>query len=339
MPGERRVRLLARYAESLFWLARYTERAASLARVIEMHTAFGRGLKDDPGWAWIVTLHSDEKRFAERYEAATADNVIRFYVRDLENPGSIRSVMRAARENARALRPYMPTEIWTQLNEFHNWLLGIGEADLDAVRLSRTCALIRNGCHAQIGVAESTLYRDEGLRFYRLGLLIERADQTSRLLDVKFAQLATGTAAEAPAADFVFWSTLLRSASAYQPFRRFEPRGADPGRVARFLVLNASLPRSIAYCAGEIRSALHELRTGHHLPRTTRALEQVEIFCEGLEAASRDARLIERLHDFNDWVQRRLMVLSDELGTAFFGYPPPQAQPAAASAGQAQLSA
>jgi uncharacterized alpha-E superfamily protein len=316
------MRLLSRNAESLFWLARYLERGASLARVIEMQSSFG-GHDSTSGWSWLLALHSDEARFRERFEP-TADSIIAFYLLDAANSGSIRSSIHWARENARALRPFIPTEMWGQLNTFHAM---IEELDSDAIQrseLPRTCARIRAGCLAQIGIAEGTLYRDEAYQFFRLGLLIERADQTSRLLDVKFSQGATSARVADPAEDFVFWSTILRTAGAYQVFHRLEPESANPERVARFLVLSASHPRAIGFCAREIGDALQVLRSGFRLTKTSACLEACEVLAEGLQAAGQDKNLPVRLHEFNDWVQRTLMQLTREIGLAFFRAPQPE---------------
>ena len=148
------------------------------------------GGHSEAGWSWLLALYADQERFAKS-DATTAD-IIHFYVTDTENSGSIRSSIRWARENARALRPFIPLEMWVQLNAFHGEVEQMGLTDIAASSLPRTCARVRAGCLAQIGVADSTLYRDEGYLFFRLGLLIERADQTSRLLDVKFAQAGQG---------------------------------------------------------------------------------------------------------------------------------------------------
>ena len=202
--------LLARYAENLFWLARYVERASSLAGIIETHMAYDRGRAEDVSWAWLVTLHSDQEKFASLYPDTSFKNVLNFYMADLNNPGSVRFTLRAARENARALRATIPIEMWVQLNEFYNRFLVIPDADLDPIRLSRTCSQIKSGCYGQLGVAGSTLYRAEGWRFFQLGLMIERADQTSRLLDVKFAQLITHTPRVNQVTDAVFWALIRK---------------------------------------------------------------------------------------------------------------------------------
>ena len=326
-PGRRSMRLLSRNAEGLFWLARYLERAASLARVIEMQSSFG-GHDQEKGWNWLLTLHTDEPFFRERFEASvpersgagpdvTADAIIAFYLTDIANPGSIRSSVHWARENARALRPFIPLDMWTQLNLFHGMIEEIGADDIQRSQLPRTCSRIRAGCLTQIGVTEGLLYRDEGYQFFKLGLMIERADQTSRLLDVKYAQSNA-----AVHDDFLFWSTILRTVGAFQVFHRLEQGQADPERVARFLAFNPSHPRSIGFCAREICDALHMLRAGFRLSKTSGCLETSDVLMEGLQRAGQDSGLIAGLHGFNDWVQRILIDLTADIGAAFFRGPP-----------------
>ena len=310
------MRLLSRNAESLFWLARYLERGASLARVIEMQSSFG-GQDNETGWHWLLALHTDDERFKERYELTSA-NIIAFYVTDNGNPGSIRSSIHWARENARSLRPFIPLEMWVQLNAFNGIVEAIGDDAILPSQLPRTCGVIRAGCLAQIGTAESTLFRDEGYRFFKLGLMLERADQTSRLLDVKFAQGATAARPADPSDDFVFWSTILRTAAAYQVFHRLEASGADPERVARFLILNPSHPRSIGFCVREIDECLQNLRSSFRLSQANKCLEACEIMMEGLQSAAHDTALSSNLHAFNDWVQRSLSTLTDTIASAFF---------------------
>ena len=328
--------LLSRYAESVFWMARYFERAESLARVLETQTSFQRG-RDDNSWAWIVALYSDEEVFAKAFSEPNAENVIRFYMAYIDNPGSIQFSIRAARENARALRPMLSTDVWYQLNDFYNRLMAFGPGDFSEVRLSRTCNAIKRGCYAQLGAAESTFYRDETWPFFRLGQFVERADQTSRLLDVRFAQQQTGLASGAGQQDFTFWTILLRAASAYHSYRRVFPHQIDPKEVARFLMFDARLPRSIAYCLIEIQEMIELLRRNFGLRNTVGAAERVEAMITGLKSAGKDGHLLENLHKINDWVQISLIRFTDELGQAFFGYRrPAEAAPAAMSQTQSQ---
>jgi uncharacterized alpha-E superfamily protein len=315
--------LLARYAENLFWLARYIERASSLARIIETHMAYDRGHADEVSWAWLVALYSDQAKFASLYEETSFKSVLKFYIADLDNPGSVRFALRAARENARALRAVIPTEMWAQLNEFYNRYLVVSDADLDPIRLSRTCSQIKYGCYAQLGVVESTLYRDEGWPFFVLGLMIERADQTSRLLDVKFAQLYTDATRINQAADAVFWALVLRSAAAYQAYHRVEHHGTAPNRVARFLLVNPGHPQSIKFCLGEVQRMLGELRTNFQLHQVSSAQQHSAAMVDKLQRAASDERVVAHLHGINDDIQRGLMVLTNDLAITFFGYPEP----------------
>jgi uncharacterized alpha-E superfamily protein len=314
------VTLLSRHAECAFWLARYLERAESMARILEAHVAFNRGRATDTPWAWILALYADEENFFKKYPEANAENVILYYVTELDNLSSIQGSIRAARENARALRALLPTDLWLQINDFYSRILAFTKSDFSEMRLSRTCDNIKRGCYAEIGVAESTFYRDEGWPFFRLGQFIERADQTSRLLDVQFAQRAAGMSELSPEQEGGFWNVLLRSASAYHAFRRVQPSGLRPMDVARFLIFDSRLPRSIAFCASEIVRMISQLRGEFRLRNAQRAFERSDAFLTQLQSYSRDDQLLARLHDFNDWVQTELMLLTAELGNTFFGH-------------------
>ncbi len=312
--------LLSRHAECAFWLARYLERAESMARIMEAHVAFNRGRATDAPWAWILALYSDEENFFKKYPEASAENVIEYYVTELDNLSSIQGSIRAARENARALRALLPTDLWLQINDFYSRLLAFTKSDFSEMRLSRTCDAIKRGCYAEIGVAESTLYRDEGWPFFRIGLFVERADQTSRLLDVQFAQRAAGMSALSPEQEAGFWNVLLRSASAYHAFRRVQPSGLQPSDVARFLIFDPRLPRSVSFCAAEIVKMISQLRGEFRLRNAQRAFEASDAFLSRLQTFARDDQLLTRLHDFNDWVQTELSSLTTELGNTFFGH-------------------
>ena len=151
-----------------------------------------------------------------------------------ENPGSIQSSIQAARENARALRPMLSTDMWYQLNDFYNRLFAFGPNDFSEVRLSRTCDAIKRGCYAELGVAENTLYHDETWPFFRLGLFLERADQTSRLLDVRFAQQQTGLARCEGRIRFYLWTILCAPPRPTTPTGAFSRATSIPGRLRGF---------------------------------------------------------------------------------------------------------
>ena len=313
--------LLSRHAECAFWLARYLERAESMARILEAQSSFQRARPDEDGWAWILALYSDQENFHKKYAEAKAENVISYYVTWLENPSSILACIRSARENARALRPLISSDMWMQINDFYSRMLGLSENDFSETRLSRSCDQIKRGCYAEMGVAESTLYRDESWPFFRLGLFIERADQTSRLLDVQFAQRATGVMQDLTAEQNAsVWNALLRSASAYHAFRRTYTRGFDPANVARFLIFDKRLPRSVAFCVGQIERMVGKLRCEFMLRNSQRAFEKVTTFQAALQKSENSETLLDDLHAFNDWTQQELIGLTGELGEAFFGW-------------------
>ena len=330
--------LLSRYAESLFWFGRYLERTACLARLLEVQTSFDRG-KSNAGttWSWILTLYDDHERFRAAHGEATPDKVIRFYVADRDNLGSIVASIRAMRENARTLRSIIPTDLWHQVNVFYNRFRDPTPSMLSDARLSQTCQMIKKECYALQGVAYATIYRDVAWNFFQLGLLIERADQMSRLLDVRFAQVRDEAHAETGGpGDFGFWSVLLRSVAAQQAFLRAYPGRRDADSVARFLIFDPALPRSIVFCAAQLEDVVHGLRRDYNLRGATNVLQKLDDVRQVLDVAVNDENLIRELHSFNDQIQRDLIAVSDELGEHFFGHGGPEQETDSPEAGGAQ---
>lgn len=317
--------LLSRYAESLFWFGRYTERTTCLARLLEVQTSFDRGHAGvSTNWSWILTLYDDHDRFQKANHISNAESVIRFYVSDRDNPGSILSCVGAARENARTLRAILPTELWHQVNTFYNRFRKLPAEAFSGNRLAQTCQLVKKECYAQLGVADATIYRDEAWHFFLLGVMVERADQMSRLLDVRFAQSRSEEQISGDTlGDFGFWSVLLRSAAAQQAFLRISGGKRDPETVARFLIFDNCLPRSITFCINELDRVVNELRADYNLRGAARSLEQIDIIRQLLVSASDDPSLVDGLHGFNDSVQQHLIGLTKELAYAFFGAVPP----------------
>ena len=153
--------LLSRYADCIFWLARYVERAENLARILDVNETFSRDDRGGQNWLSIVQLNSDEERFFATHREATARAVVKFYVIDSGNPTSIVSAIRYARENARTLRPLISTEMWVQLNVFHNRLTALGEADLTPGKLASLFGSIKEACQTHTGITEGTFFRDQ----------------------------------------------------------------------------------------------------------------------------------------------------------------------------------
>jgi len=318
--------LLSRYAECLYWFGRYTERTACLARILEVQTSFTGGQPvEDADWGWLLTLYDDHAAFADLYNTMNAASVSRFYVADARNGGSLFSCIRAARENARTLRAMISTDLWMQVNAFYNRFRNLHAASFSPAQLSATCGMVKKECYAQLGVAEATLYRDAVWRFFMIGVMVERADQMSRLLDVRFAKMRQATLdQDDPLGDFALWSVLLRSAAAHQVYLRTEGGRRDPEVVARFFIFDTGLPRSLAYCTDQLGQLTGELRTKLHLEGTAPALVELAALQDQLSDAATNPSLINELHAFNDQIQSRLMHFSNALAGAFFGEEPPE---------------
>jgi uncharacterized alpha-E superfamily protein len=319
--------LLARYAECIFWLARYVERAEDLARLLEVHETYARDRTGVRDWYSVVQLNADEEAFSAKHSTNNGDSVIRFYLTDGENPTSILSIVRAARENARALRPLVSTEMWVQLNVLYNRLCAFEERELTPGRLSPLLTEIKEGCQTFTGITEGTFYRDQAWYFYRLGRYIERADQTTRLLDSKYFVLV-GDADVNSVINISQWLALLRAASGYHAFRLLHQSDLTPWRVAAFLLFNPSFPRSVLLCVRELDEAVTGLKSRYNLRAGNDVAEGLDQLRSILSTRSIEEILSGGLHEFIDFIQRYLNVITIRLAAAFFGHPPETASEA-----------
>ena len=309
--------LLTRDAEGLFWMARYLERVENLARLIDVTQTFESPGREAESWAALVAINSDQAGLQQRGLQIDAANVKRFYLLDPTSPTGILYSIEAARTNACKLRPLISTEMWMQLNVFHGELLAIEPWELDGDALSRLCRRIKEGVQAHTGITEGTFFRDQGWHFYELGRLIERADQTTRLLDIKYHLLTPGSAEERRVVELTQWNALLRAAAGYHAFRRVAQAGFVPADVVAFLLGDTSFARSVALCVGQMEWHLSALRTRYGLRDTAPVLERIEDIRAALGAPV--LRLLpDGLHDFLDGMQRDLGDLGELIGTMFF---------------------
>lgn len=311
--------LLSRYAEAIYWLARYVERAENMARVLDVNETFSRDSQGGQNWASIVALYADEAAFAARHEEATAETILHFYLLDDSHPGSILAAVRAARENARTLRPLISTEMWVHLNTFFNRMRALRPEDVAEERVARSLAWIKETCQGHTGITEGTFYRDEGWYFYEIGQAIERADQTTRLLDVKYHLLLPSVADVGSPLDISQWNAVLRSAAGYHAFRRIHPSGMTVARVSEFLLFNRRFPRSVAASVDEINQRLTELRARYGLKGGAAALERLDEVRAVLDNEPVERVLAQGLHEFLDWIQLQMLDVGSLIGRDFFG--------------------
>ena len=310
--------LLARYAEGLFWMARYLERVENLARLVDVTQTFETPGREAESWYALVRINADEAGFAARGLAPEAEAVKRFYLLDAANPTSVPASIEAARTNARTLRPLISTEMWMQLNMFHRDAVAIHASELHGDLLSRLCARLKEGVQTHTGITEGTFFRDQGWFFYQLGRLIERADQITRLLDIRYHLLVPGGAEERRVTELTQWGAVLRAAAGYHAFRRIAPVAFMPADVVAFLLTDTAFPRSVLLCVEQIDLCLTQLRGRYGLRGTVAALERIEEIRAALLGRPVGNLIAGGLHDFLDALQRDLIRVAGEIGTAFF---------------------
>jgi uncharacterized alpha-E superfamily protein len=329
--------LLARYAESLFWMARYLERVENMARLLDVTQTFEAPGREDESWFALVRINADEACFAERGLSPGAEAVKRFYLLDAANPTSIPASLNAARTNARTLRPLISTEMWMQLNVFHRDMTAITPEALQGDRLSRLCRLLKEGVQTHTGITEGTFFRDQGWLFYQLGRLIERADQTTRLLDIRYHLLVPAANEERRVVELTQWGAVLRGAAGYHAFRRVAPPGFTPVDVVAFLLTDTAFPRSVRLCVEQMEWLIGQLRGRYGLRGTVPALERIEELRAALLGRTVEQIVVAGLHQFLDGIQRDLILLAAEIGTGFFRDWRPLATTPTEPDGQGQL--
>ena len=258
--------MLSRTADHLYWMARYMERAENTARMLDVNyqTSLLPQSADAAlnGWKGLLSISELSEHFAKRHGDVTAHNVMSYMVSDEDNPSSIRNCLRAARENARAVRGTLTTEVWETQNQ--TWLefqrmVATGAFQRDP---STGFEWVKFRSHLSRGVTVGTMLQDESFHFLRLGSFLERADNTARLLDVKFHAVDTeyfGAAGSAQSQggkdielDFYHWSAILRSVSGFEVYRKAYRNVILPEKVAELLMLRADMPRSLAACMNEV---------------------------------------------------------------------------------------
>ena len=308
--------LVARHAGSVLWLARYMERIENLARLLDVTKTFARDFEDRRNWLSLLRINGDSTTFFAKHTGADAPNVARFYLLDGENPTSVQSAIRYARENARTLRALISTEMWLQINVFYGRIRELDEADIVQEGISKVCSMLKEGVQAHTGITEGTFYRDQGWHFYMIGRHLERADQITRLIDTKFNAMMP--AVSEAAIDAGQWNELLRAAAGYHAYRREHPHGYEPGEVAGFLLLNTAFPRSAGLSLAQLDWHLTTLRTRYHL-RCTQALARLDELQSMLSLQTIDEILRRGLSTFLDWMQRELAALNDEIMTQLCG--------------------
>lgn len=311
--------MLSRVAESIYWMNRYIERAEDTARVIDVNLNL---MLDLPAsiqeqWGPLVEIMADAPLFAEHYGSPSRRSVIDFLTFDGENPNSIFRCLHSARENARSVREIISTELWEQINAFYLVVQSPAFRSLASADPSAFFRRVRTEAHLFGGITDATMSRGEAWHFGRLGRMLERADKTSRLLDVKYFILLPAVADVGTPFDSLQWAAVLRSASALEMYRKRHHR-IDPERVAEFLVLDREFPRSIWYCLANADDSLRAISGspgGSFQNRAEQLLGRMRarLSYERIQDIVRDG-----LHEFLDGLQLEMNRIGDAIFATFF---------------------
>ncbi len=290
--------MLSRTAEDLYWMARYVERAESTARVLDVSNRMSLlpsvAGSESLHWRPAVEIGPAPEHFYARFDEATAANVIRYMALDEDNPSSIYSCIRAARENARTDRTSLSSEMWESLNDTWLEIRDLTEEDLNRWGHRAFFDWIKERSHLFRGVSVGTLLHSDPFHFIRLGTFIERADNTARIIDVKYHVLLPEEEEVGGAVDYYQWGALLRSVSAFRAYRTIYRDTITPWRVAELLILRPDLPRSLHYCLERVSQTLDRL--ANYQPLECRRLAG-EMHA-GLRFGKIEAIFQEGLHEF-----------------------------------------
>jgi len=327
--------MLARLAENLFWAGRYIERAEDTARMVDvtyhslLESPIGEATRS---WNQLLdVLHLKDVYVDSGGQPSDSTDIVRFLTLDPSNDGSISTAVVRARENVRSVRELVSSELWEAINELH---LELRSRDLRrevAEQPSQLLRHVRNSCMAIYGVASETMPRDTGWRFLALGRLLERAEMTCRLIDVRYAQLESlalrtlGASEGAPVedalagVDFHHWIAVLKSASGFEAYRRRYRASTDPVDVVEFLLLDEDMPRSVLYALNASMAQLEALSEG----RPSRALRLLGRATASLKYRDVGELLSEDLHTFLEDVQLRIHEVAEAVADEFFRHQPP----------------
>ena len=321
--------MLSRTADHIFWMSRYTERAENTARILDVNYQTSllprSSVETQAGWEGLLRISELMPRYTQKYgQEITGSNVLDFMVKDETNPSSIASCLRVARENARAVRGSLTTEYWETQNQ--TWL------DLPRMLKGKTFERdpsqffewVKFRSHLSRGVAIGTMLRDELFNFYRMATFLERADNTARLLDVRFHAIKSDYhGSHLPGKgnsqfDFYHWSAILRSVSAFEVYRKVYRNVITPERVAEMLILRRDMPRSLHACMAEVVQNLEAVANDHSAETQRQAgllLAELqygridELLATGLHAYL--VHFLERVHALGGRISADFLATSD----------------------------
>ena len=267
--------MLSRVASNLYWMSRYVERAENTARVLDVTWRMSMIVKEpalqDQEWFAPLNISGTLFPFSGRHNVVCAREVLHFLALDPENPSSIYACARQARENARAVRGSITSEMWEVLNSTWLEMQQMDEDKVHARGVSSFFDWVKERSHLFRGVTFGTMHRDDAYEFARLGTHMERADSTARILDVKYHVLLPSVKDVGGAVDYYQWSAVLRSVSAFEAYRKVYRDVITPLKLAELLMLRDDIPRSLRFCLRQVCDGLGRVQNAQSADAVRRA--------------------------------------------------------------------
>lgn len=319
--------MLSRVANSIYWMVRYIERAENVARFIgvNLNLLLDIPSEKDKHWPALVMTTGDQEEFEKREDEYSEEAVLWFLTFDRQYSNSIISCLAAARENARSIREIISSEMWEHLNQFYLELIQEESIKMALHDPQRFFHIIQMRSHLFTGLMDSTMSHGEAWNFARIGMMMERADKTSRILDVKYFMLLPNADLVNTPIDNIQWISVLRSTSAFEMYRkRFHH--ILPQSVADYLIFDKQFPRSIYHCLSKAQLCLHRISNSPLDMVTNPAEKQLGRLKADLEYTDIDEVIKCGLHEFLDDFQSRLNVVGATIGTTFFNIKPQTAE-------------
>ncbi|MGR9114604.1 MAG: alpha-E domain-containing protein [Gammaproteobacteria bacterium] len=314
--------MLSRSAERLYWMARYLERTENIARLVSVHMNLLMDLPKgvEMSWQQLIDINGSQQAFRDRYNSPQERNVTRFLLADPTYPNSLFSCLGYARENIRTSRELMPDEAWEQVNEMYLYT----KENLDSVASRRSRVLFLNeileGCQCFTGLLSGYMSHDHPYHFIRLGRNIERADMTSRILDLGSLLLSESRSAEMRHYESMLWMNILQSLNALLMYRRYVRSRIKGDDVLNYLLLDKALPRSICCCLEEMADCIGRLPNHGELPARIAELENY------LQSINTQQATQLQLRHILDRLQNKLGILHEHISNNWFLTPPAEAE-------------
>jgi uncharacterized alpha-E superfamily protein len=310
--------MLSRVADSIYWMARYVERAENVARFIDvnLNLSLDLGPQSASQWDPLIYTTGDQSQFYSKYGEATQEHVIQFLTFDEENPNSILSCLKSARENARTVREMLSESVWEELNKFFLLVRNTSPSQVTNMPYD-FFQFLRLTAYTLEGATTATMSQGEAWHFRRMGRLLERADKTSRILDVKYFLLHLPAADISSSLEANQWAAVLKSASALEAYRKVQGR-ITPTLVAEFLLLDREFPRAVHYCLLGSEQSLLSITGGLHGTYHNPAEQRLGRLRSEFDYANIDEIITAGLHEFIDRFQSRVNEVGQAVHDTFF---------------------